>query len=197
AINSTACEGRAACARCRQCVGFTCPVEAKNASHNTVLARAAATGNLSVLLGTRVHRIVTNATGQVTGVDLVGEVGGSRWRLTVGAEDVVVAAGAVESARLLLASGSDREPDGLGNAQDQVGRHLQGHLYGGAIGIFDEGVHGLEGPGPAISTHDFRHGNDGLVGGGMIANEFVPTPVSTFGYLRHAGLIGPHGLAAK
>jgi choline dehydrogenase-like flavoprotein len=35
------------------------------------------------------------------------------------------------------------------------------------------------------------------VGGGMIANEFVPTPFSTFGYLRQAGLIGPHGLAAK
>ena len=31
----------------------------------------------------------------------------------------------------------------------------------------------------------------------MIANEFVPTPISTFGYLRQAGLIGPHGLAAK
>jgi choline dehydrogenase-like flavoprotein len=197
AINSMPYDGRAACARCRQCVGFTCPVEAKNGSHNTVLARAAATGNLSVLLGTRAERIVTDATGQVTGVDLVGDVGGSRWRLTVNAEDVVVAAGAIESARLLLASGSDREPDGLGNAHDQVGRHLQGHLYGGAIGIFDDVVNDLVGPGPSISTHDFRHGNDGLVGGGMIANEFVPTPVSTFGYLRHAGLIGPHGLAAK
>jgi choline dehydrogenase-like flavoprotein len=31
----------------------------------------------------------------------------------------------------------------------------------------------------------------------MIANEFVPTPVSTFAYLRYAGLIGSHGLAAK
>ena len=197
AINSMPYDGRAACARCRQCVGFTCPVEAKNGSHNTVLARAAATGNLSVLLGTRAERIVTDATGRVTGVDLIGEVGGSRWRRSVGAGDVVVAAGAVESARLLLASGSDREPDGLGNAHDQVGRHLQGHIYGGAIGIFDEVVNDLEGPGPSISTHDFRHGNDGLVGGGMIANEFVPTPVSTFGYLGHAGLIGPHGLAAK
>ena len=197
AINSTPYDGRAACARCRQCVGFTCPVEAKNGSHNTVLARAAATGNLSVLLGTRVQRILTDPTGRVNGVDLVGDVGGSRWHLPVGAEDVVVAAGAVESARLLLASGSDREPDGLGNIHDQVGRHLQGHLYGGAIGIFDDVVNDLVGPGPSISTHDFRHGNDGLVGGGMIANEFVPTPVSTFGYLRWAGLIGPHGLAAK
>ena len=197
AINSTPYDGRAACARCRQCVGFACPVEAKNGSDATVLARAAATGNLSVLLGTRAERIVTDATGRVTGVDLVGDIGGSRWRRMVGAYDVVVAAGAIESARLLLASGNEREPNGLGNAHDQVGRHLQGHLYGGAIGIFADAVNDLLGPGPAISTHDFRHGNDGLVGGGMIANEFVPTPVSTFGYLRQAGLIGPHGLAAK
>ena len=200
AINSVPYDGRAACARCRQCVGFSCPVEAKNGSHNTVLARAAWTGNLSVLLGTRAARITTHNTGRVTGVDLasdVSDVGGARWRRTIRADDVVVAAGAVESARLLLASGSDREPHGLGNSHDQVGRHLQGHLYGGAIGIFDDEVNDLVGPGPSISTHDFRHGNDGLVGGGMIANEFVPTPVSTFGYLRAAGLIGPHGLAAK
>jgi choline dehydrogenase-like flavoprotein len=197
AINSAPYDGRPACVRCRQCIGFTCPVEAKNGSHNTVLARAAATGNLSIVLGTRAERIVTDATGRVTGVDLIGDAGGSRWRLSVGADDVVVAAGAVESARLLLASGSDREPDGLGNAHDQVGRQLQGHLYGGAIGIFDDVVNDLVGPGPSISTHDFRHGNEGLVGGGMIANEFVPTPVSAFGYLRQVGLIGPHGLAAK
>ena len=197
AINSTPYQGRAACAACRQCPGFACPVEAKNGSHNTVLAQAAATGNLSVVLGTRAERIVTDLGGSVTGVDLVGDVGGSRWRLTVGAGDVVVSAGAVESARLLLASGNQREPDGLGNRQDHVGRHLQGHLYGGAIGIFDDQVNDLVGPGPSISTHDFRHGNSRVVGGGMIANEFVPTPVSTFAYLRQAGLIGLHGVATK
>ncbi|MDA8440190.1 MAG: GMC family oxidoreductase, partial [Propionibacterium sp.] len=42
-----------------------------------------------------------------------------------------------------------------------------------------------------------RHNNDGLAGGGMLANEFVPTPLSTYGYLRQAGLISPHGLTAK
>ena len=197
AINSAPRDGRAACARCRQCAGFACPVEAKNNSENTVLARAAATGNLSILLATRAERILTDPAGRVIGVDLIADHGGSRWRRAVFAEDVVVAAGAIESARLLLNSRSDREPDGLGNAHDQVGRHLQGHLYGGAIGIFDDPVNDLVGPGPSIATHEFRHGNDGLVGGGMIANEFVPTPIGTFGYLRQAGLIGPHGLAAK
>ncbi len=197
AINATPYQGRAACVRCRQCVGFACPVEAKNTSENTVLARAAATGNLSILLATRAERIATDADGRVIGVDLVGEHDGSRQRRRVLADDVVVAAGAVESARLLLASRSDKEPNGLGNAHDQVGRHLQGHLYGGAIGIFDDDINDLVGPGPSISTHEFRHGNPGLIGGGMIANEFVPTPVSTFSYLRHAGLISPHGLPAK
>ncbi len=197
AINSVPYNGRAACARCRQCVGFACPVEAKNTSENTVLARAAATGNLSVVLGTRAARITTDPDGRVTGVDLVADHDGSGRRQAVLAGDVVVAAGAVESARLLLASRSDREPNGLGNAHDQVGRHLQGHLYGGAIGIFDDEVNDLVGPGPSISTHEFRHGNDGLVGGGMLANEFVPTPLSTFTALRGAGLIKPHGLAAK
>ncbi len=85
----------------------------------------------------------------------------------------------------------------VANTHDQVGLHLQGHLYGGAIGIFDDVINDLVGLGPAISTYDFRHGNYGLVGGGMIANEFVPTPVSTIGYLRQASLIGPRGLAAK
>ena len=104
AINSTPYHGRSACARCRQCVGFSCPIEAKNSSDNTVLAKAAATGNLSILLGTRAERITTDVTGRVIGVDLIGDTGGSRWRRTVGAEDVVVAAGAIESARLLLTS---------------------------------------------------------------------------------------------
>ena len=197
AINSTPYNGRAACAQCRQCVGFACPVEAKNTSENTLLSRAAATGNLTILLATRVTRITTDASGRVTGVELVAERDQSRHRRTVIAEDVVISAGAVESARLLLASRSDREPHGLGNTHDQVGRHLQGHLYAGAIGIFDDEVNDLVGPGPSISTHEFRHHNHGLAGGGMLANEFVPTPLSTYGYLRHAGLIKSHGLTAK
>lgn len=201
AINSVPYAGRPACARCRQCVGFACPVEAKNGSHNTTLARAAATGRLHLLLGTRAERLTFDARGRVTGVVLVADVEGTRWRTEVTAADVVVSAGAVESARLLLTSTSEQEPNGAGNNADQVGRHLQGHLYAGALGIFDEPVNDYVGPGPSIATNDFRHHNrtaeGGLVGGGMIANEFVPTPTSTFLYLSGAGLLPRHGLAAK
>ncbi len=197
AINSIPYGGRPACAHCRQCIGFTCPIEAKNGSHNTTLARAAATGRLHVLLGTRAERIVTGEGGRVTGVALVGDTGGSLRRSLVTANDVVIAAGAIESARLLLCSTTESEPHGLGNRTDQVGRHLQGHLYGGALGLFDEPVSDYVGPGPSIATNDFRHFNTGLVGGSMIANEFVPTPISTFCYLRDAGLLPLHGPSAK
>jgi choline dehydrogenase-like flavoprotein len=55
----------------------------------------------------------------------------------------------------------------------------------------------LIGPGVSIATCDFRHGNDGIVGGGMLANEFVATPAATYDYLTAAGLIPATGLAGK
>jgi choline dehydrogenase-like flavoprotein len=189
--------GRPACARCSQCIGFACPIEAKNGSHNTMLARAVATGRASILTGVRAERLVPDERGRIVGVALVGEVDGALWRATVGAAEIVVAAGAVESARLLLNSPTPREPHGVGNNQDQVGRHLQGHLYAGATGVFEDPINDLAGPGPAIATNDFRHRNPGVVGGGMLANEFVTTPVLDHAYLDGAGMLPLHGTAMK
>jgi choline dehydrogenase-like flavoprotein len=53
--------------------------------------------------------------------------------LTVNPRCVVLAVGALESARLLLANRMDR-PNGLGNEQDLVGRYLQDHP-GGGLGL--------------------------------------------------------------
>lgn len=196
-INSRPYRGREGCRRCSQCVGFACPVEAKAGSHNTAIPAAVATGNCSVLLRTTVERLVTDGTGRVIAVALVGEdPDRGVWRTQVRAEEFLIGAGAIETARLLLNSAHDHEPHGLGNNHDQVGRHLQGHVYGGATGLFDEEVVDLVGPGPAIASCDFRHGNDAIVGGGMIAEEFVPTPASTYAYLVDAGLLPLHGRGA-
>lgn len=196
-VNSTPYQGRGACVRCAQCVGFACRAGAKNGAHNTVLARALATGRVSLLTGTRAERMVIDQHGRVVAAALVGEAGGTVWRREVAAAEFVIAAGAIETARLLLNSPSEQEPDGLGNNTDQVGRHLQGHVYAGAIGIFPDPVNDDLGPGPAIATQDFRHHNPGVVGGGMLANEFVPTPVNSHAYLAGAGLLPPHGSEAK
>ena len=58
AINSVERHGRAACVACQQCVGHSCPVDAKAGSHNTVLRRACESGaSLDIVVGTRVLRI--------------------------------------------------------------------------------------------------------------------------------------------
>ncbi|HEY0374586.1 MAG TPA: GMC family oxidoreductase [Amnibacterium sp.] len=196
-INSRPYDGRPACVQCAQCIGFDCPVQAKSGSHNSTLARALASASCRVLPSATVVRLLTDARGRVAGVRIAGGSADGVWRRDVAAGEVVLAGGAVETARLLLNSATEQEPDGIGNATDQVGRHLQGHLYGGAIGLFDEPVQDLVGPGPSIATCDFRHGNEGIVGGGMIANEFVPTPASAYHYLRAADLMPASGTAMK
>jgi choline dehydrogenase-like flavoprotein len=51
-----------------------------------------------------------------------------------GAKVIIVAAGTLESARLLLLSANERHPDGLGNAGGHVGRHLTlHHLWSGSL----------------------------------------------------------------
>ena len=87
-------------------------------------------------------------------------------------------------------------PAGIGNAHDQVGRNLQGHLYTGAFGLFDEPVQDGSGPGPAIATCAFVHGNAGVIGGGMLANEFVKLPMMFWLTAQAPGTPG-WGVAAK
>ena len=196
-VNSVPYLGRGACEQCGMCIGFACPVDAKNGSQNTMLPRAFATGNASIVLETRAARLRTDSAGRVVGVALVGTVDGVDWHADVDADEVVVSAGAVESARLLLNSPTEREPHGIGNDHDLVGRHLQGHRYGGAMGVFDDVVEDGLGPGPSIATTDFRHGVPGQIGGGIIADEFVATPSNTYAYLTGFGLLPRAGIASK
>jgi len=178
-INSVERDGRPACGRCGQCVGFACPTDSKNGGHNTMLIRAIATGNCDLICDTMVERIDTEGGKHATGVRLVQEVAGSIQRRQVRAGHVVVAAGAIESARLLLNSATDLEPQGIGNRNGQVGRNLQGHVYAGAYGLFDEPVQDGLGPGVSIATFRFDHGNEsGIIGGGFLANEFTRLPLT-------------------
>ena len=54
---------------------------------------------------------------------------------------------------------------------------MQGHYYPGAFGLFDEEVGMSRGPGPSIATTDYNHGNPGIIGGAMLADDFVFTPM--------------------
>jgi choline dehydrogenase-like flavoprotein len=182
-INSVPYGGRAACIRCGTCVGFACHADAKNGSHNTTIPRALATERCDLLTGTAATRLISKGR-SVVGAEFMR----AGRRFAVRARHVVVCAGAIETARLLLVSD-------VGTAHDQVGRYLQGHVYAGAVGVFDECVQDSVGPGPSISTTDFRHHNEGILGGGILVNEFVPIPVEAYTKLSAAGIVPAWGQA--
>ena len=182
-INSIPRDGRARCVQCGECVGFACPSAAKNGTYETMIPRALATGNADLVTRTRAVEVSVDDTGAVSGVRLVHETSGETRLVRAG--DVVLACGAIETARLLLASRSDHHPDGLGNATGQVGRHLQGHDFVSVFGRFDEPVLDLAGPGVSIATVDHLHGNDGVIGGGVIANEIVKLPIVHWRWAYH------------
>ncbi len=177
AINTRPYDGRPACVRCGTCVGFSCPSDSKNGTHNTVIPRALASGRCQLLTGAHAESVICDSDGRARAVRIFVDHDGTVTERTVQARAIVIAAGAIETARLLLNSRSKAHADGLGNAYDQVGRYLQGHLYAGAVGLYRETVQDCEGPGVSIATCEFNHGNPGIVGGGMLGNEFVPLPI--------------------
>ena len=173
-INSEPYNDRPACNRCQHCVGFACPLDAKNGTLNTMIARALDSGSCTLVTEAQVERLTVDSGGHVTGVAYFDQAGE---RTEVTAEVVVLSAGATETARLLLHSTTEREPNGIGNNSDQVGRHLQGHYYPRAIGLFPEPVNDWQGPGASTATCQFNHGNADIIGGGMLADEFIVLPI--------------------
>ncbi len=176
-INTLPYGGRESCVACKYCVGFGCPTDAKNGSHNTMIPRALATGNCQLVTGAIADRIETDGRGTVNGVSYVVQQKDGAQIQTAHSRVVIVSGGAIESARLLLNSHSTHHPNGLGNEYDQVGRNLQGHLYPRAYGLMNETIFSGIGPGVTVATTQFNHGNAGVIGGGMLADDFIKPPI--------------------
>lgn len=147
AINSVLYRGRPACVNCGFC-GLGCPVNAKGSTAVTAVRDALATGRLTLLTESCAIRVETDASGaRATGVRLVDPAGAER---VVTARHVVLAANAIETARLLLLSANDAHPGGLGNGSGRVGRCLMFHVIFAAIGVFDEEIRSYRG---RVITH--------------------------------------------
>ena len=178
--NSEEFDGRPACVHVRHCVGFACPVDAKNGTQNTVIPKAIETGNCDLRVHCKVTRILTNDSGRVTGVSYFDE---NDLEQTQTADIVILAASATETPRLMLNSACRHFPNGIGNNNDWVGRNLQGHAYSGADGLFEEEIYDDMGPGASVAVCDFAHNNPGITGGAVLANEFIKLPYAySLGY---------------
>jgi choline dehydrogenase-like flavoprotein len=112
------------CIRCDTCDGFPCLVHAKSDAEVIGVRPALAYPDVELLTQARVLRLECGAGGRE--VDAVHAVVDGEPRIFK-AKIVVLAAGAVNSAALLLRSADDKHPKGLANSSDQVGRNYMCH----------------------------------------------------------------------
>jgi choline dehydrogenase-like flavoprotein len=134
AVTSTPYNGRPPCIWDGWC-DAGCPIGALANPLTVYLPRASAAG-ATLVADTVVTRVLTDSTGsRATGVEVVTK-GGERRTVRAGA--VVLAAFSIENPRLLLASATEKHPQGLGNGAGLVGRYVMTHMAGVVSGVFEE-----------------------------------------------------------
>lgn len=111
-----------ACIRCSTCDGFPCRLGAKSDAETCALGPAMSGGHVRLLTGVRVTEVVADGD-RVT--MLRGEKDGEPVEITGSA--FALAAGAANTAALLLRSRSERWPSGVANGTDLVGRNYMMH----------------------------------------------------------------------
>jgi choline dehydrogenase-like flavoprotein len=112
------------CVRCPTRDGFPCLVHAKSDAEVLAVRPALEHPNVTLLRNARAVALHTNPAG-TTVREVAVERDGTRE--TFSADIVVVSCGAANSAKLLLASATERHPNGLANGSDQVGRNYTFH----------------------------------------------------------------------
>ena len=113
--------GRAACHYCGQC-NRGCATNSNFSSPEVLIRPAIGTGNLTLVTNAMAREVTTGPDGLATGVAYIDKATGEDRHLR--ARVVVLAASALESARLLLNSTSSRHVRGLANASGTVGKYI-------------------------------------------------------------------------
>ena len=186
AINHGAAPQRNRCIGCGTCDGFACAIGAKNDLATSVLPDLLERG-LELRPGTIVQRILVEG-GKVTG--LVAQDTRSYERSVYRARRVVLAAGALASPHLLLASALQRHNPG-GHV---VGRYLMRHLNRVVLGLFSSP------PAPdgrfhkQIAIHDLYFGSPSARQRGKLGGiQQVGTPPASLIRQQLAGPLGSIG----
>ena len=138
----------APCIRCDTCDGYPCAVHAKSDADINCIRQILHLPNVTLMTNARVLKLITNASGSaVTAVEVehsarqaheaqseTPERGITRYEANL----FILAAGAVNTAVILLASACDSHPHGLANGSDQVGRNFMYHQADALLALSTE-----------------------------------------------------------
>jgi choline dehydrogenase-like flavoprotein len=123
---------KSACIRCKTCGGYPCLLKAKSDARSIAVDPILDLPNVTLLTGRKVVRLNTDPQGKtVTGVVCDSQQGEECWT----GDLVVLAAGAVNTAAILLASHNPAHPNGLANGSDQVGRNYMFHTLTAMVSL--------------------------------------------------------------
>jgi choline dehydrogenase-like flavoprotein len=123
------------CIRCATCDGYPCLVHAKADADVIGVRPLLGMPHVTLLTGAEVTRLETDPGGRmVTGV----VVSRQSTEEVYHADIVVLAAGAANTAKILLRSASDAFPAGLANGSDQVGRNYMFHISKAVVALGKE-----------------------------------------------------------
>ncbi len=176
-------DGRPACNYCGNC-NRGCPIGDKGSADVTFARHAAQSGRCEIRPNAQVTRIETDRNRQVTAVRVVEN--GQEKRID--APILILAAGAIETPRLLLANTSSRWRRGMANGSGQVGRNLIETLSWNSTGRIAEQLHSFRGLPSDTICWDFNAPNaiPGVVGGCRFSSA-----------TREIGWVGPIAYATR
>jgi choline dehydrogenase-like flavoprotein len=123
------------CIRCTWCDGYPCLVHAKSDADVIAVRPILPQPNVTLLVNAEVQHLETDPAGRTVTSVTVDRAGR---REQYEADIVVIAAGAANSAAILLRSASDRHPDGLANGSGQVGRNYMCHNSRAVVALGQE-----------------------------------------------------------
>lgn len=155
-----------------------CGEGAKASTDRTHWPSAQARG-ARLITGARVRRIVTDASGLVSGALYIDRSGTERLQPAM---VVLLAASGIGTPRLLLLSSSATHPNGLANSSGLVGKRLMVHPGARATGLFEERFRSWQGhSGASIVTYQFYESDPsrGFVRGAKWAAVPTDGPVGT------------------
>jgi choline dehydrogenase-like flavoprotein len=126
---------KSTCIRCTWCDGYPCLVHAKADAETMTVRPLLARDNVTLLVDAEVARLETDDGGRSVAGVVVSRGGASE---TYEGDVVVLAAGAANTAKILLRSADEHHPNGLANGSDQVGRNYMFHNCRAVIALSKE-----------------------------------------------------------